>query len=568
MLRLLCCALLFAPSTLAQESQAPLTSGRPAPPEQTCFDVKHYFLDVKVQPETKSIEGSVLVQAELLAATDAVILDLHEALTVASVGLDVARGPNDVARYPAPFEHREGEIHIEVGALFETHGIEPGDVFVLSVDYGGAPRVAPRAPWDGGFQWERTPSGAHWIATSNQMQGADLWWPCKDQPDDEPDTMSLRIHVPEGLTAVSNGRFIDSTTKDGWSTYQWFVTTPINTYGVALNIAPYEVIEREIESTAGDTFLASYWVLPENVEKGKVLFEDFVRQIRWHEETFGPYPFRADKAGLVETPHLGMEHQSVTAYGNEYRGNPWGEDQGFDFLLHHEFAHEYWANLVTCRNWKDFWIHESFGTYAQALYCESLNGAEGYRKRMLEIRRGHRNRAPIAPREPMSTADVYFGATGGDIYNKGAWVLHTLRWVVGDEDFFVALRRMAYPDPTLEGTTDGSACRFSDTEEIRAIAETHTKQDLKWFFELYLRQPAIPKLEQTMEGGVLTLRWVVPEGLSCPMPLEVEIDGERTRLAMKDGSGNIDVPEGASVVIDPDGWILKEEERAGRRRER
>ena len=568
MLRLLCCALLIAPSTLAQESQAPLTSGRPAPPEQTCYDVLHYDLHVKVLPETQSIEGTVIVEATLLSKTDALAFDLHEALEVKSVALLVTRGTDEVLTVPAPFEHAAGEIRVDVGALPKAHRIAAGDSVSVKIDYAGVPRVAPRAPWDGGFQWERTPSGAHWIATSNQMQGADLWWPCKDQPDDEPDTMRIRVTVPEGLTAVSNGRFVDVETEDGWSTHQWLVTTPINVYGVALNIAPYEVIEREIESTTGETFLASYWVLPENLEKGKELFEDFVRQIRWHEETFGPYPFRADKAGLVETPHLGMEHQSVTAYGNEYRGNPWGEDQGFDFLLHHEFAHEYWANLVTCRNWKDFWIHESFGTYAQALYCEALNGAEGYRKRMREIRRGHRNRAPIAPREPMSTADVYFGATGGDIYNKGAWVLHTLRWVVGDEAFFVALRRMAYPDPALEATTDGSACRFSDTEEIRAIAEEHTGQDLEWFFELYLRQPAIPKLEQTTEDGVLTLRWIVPEGLTCPLPLEVEVAGERTRLAMEDGTGTIEVPEGAEVVIDPDGWILKEEERIGRRRGR
>jgi len=564
MLRLVLCLLLASPA-VSQEQARPLTSGRPMPPEQACYDVTLYNLSVKVLPETKSIEGSVVVEAKLLSKTDALILDLHEALKVESVELLFVQGIDEIDRVPAPFAHENGEIRIEVGELFQSNAVAPGDDISVRVVYGGAPRIAPRAPWDGGFQWETTPSGAHWIATSNQMQGADLWWPCKDQPDDEPEGMTISVTVPKGLTAVSNGRATGVVHEGDWSTWGWRVTTPINTYGVALNIAPYEVIEREIESTAGDTFLASYWVLPENVEKGKVLFEDFVRQIRWHEETFGPYPFRADKAGLVETPHLGMEHQSVTAYGNEYRGNPWGEDQGFDFLLHHEFAHEYWANLVTCRNWKDFWIHESFGTYAQALYCESLNGPDGYRKRMREIRRGHRNRAPIAPRQPMSTSDVYFGATGGDIYNKGAWVLHTLRWVVGDEDFFVALRRMAYPDPALEATTDGSACRFSDTEEIRAIAEKHTKQDLSWFFELYLRQPAIPELEQTTKDGVLTLRWVVPEGLSCPMPLEVEVDGERTRLAMKDGTGTIDVPEGATVVIDPDGWILKEEARMGRR---
>jgi len=542
-----------------------LTSGRPAPPEQTCYDVLHYDLSLKVMPEEQSIDGSLSARARLLEKTKELVLDLHDDLEVRAVSLaGAAEAPE--AMLSADFVHENGEVRVKVGKLFSKLEVTPGGEFTVSVTYGGKPRVAPRPPWDGGFQWSKTPSGEHWIATSNQMQGADLWWPCKDQPDDEADSMRIRASVPQGLVCASNGRLHDVTNEDGWTTYDWRVSTPINTYGVALNIAPYEKISQEVESIHGDKYTITYWVLPENLEQGRVLFADILEQMRWFESVYGPYPFRGDKYGVVETPHLGMEHQSIIAYGNKYRGNPWGSDQGFDFLHHHEVAHEWWANLVTCRNWNDFWIHEGFGTYAQSLYCEHKNGAEGYQRRMKEIRRGIRNRAPVAPREPMSTADVYFGATGGDIYNKGAWVLHTLRWLVGDEHFFVALRRMAYPDPALEKTTDGSACRFSDTDELLAIAEEHTGRELDWFFELYLRQPALPELEEKLSGGTLRLEWKTPDDLPFPMPVEVSLDGELHRVEMKKGKGLLKTNGAEEVVVDPNAWLLKKEDKAMRRR--
>jgi aminopeptidase N len=548
-------ALALACLTSAQEDTSH-TSGRPVPPEQACFDVRRYELDVEVLPETQAIRASLRMDARLLSPTHSLILDLDGALSVDSVVLLEPHIVDDPL--PLHFSHEGGELRI--GAGEELSALPAGGEFALRVDYHGVPRVAPRAPWDGGFQWERTPSGAHWIATSNQMQGADLWWPCKDQPDDEPEGFTLRITVPEGLVCASNGTLRGVTTSAGRSTFEWEVTTPINAYGIALNIAPYETITAQYESTAGETFPVTYWVLPENREQGEVLFQDLLRQLRWFEETFGPYPFRADKCGLVETPHLGMEHQSITAYGNGYRGNPWGADQGFDFLMHHELAHEWWANLVTCRNWNDFWIHESFGTYAQSLYTEALNGPEAYRQRMGELRGGILNRGPVAPREPLSSAEVYFGATGGDIYNKGAWVLHTLRWLVGDEDFFRAVRRMAYPDPALERTTDGSACRFSDTAEILAIAERETGRELDWFFEVYLRQPALPRLVSELEGDELRLAWLLPGGLEFPMPVQLEIDGERRRIELPGGEAVVDVSGAVIIELDPDSWLLMSEE--------
>jgi aminopeptidase N len=544
--------LVLAAPVLAQSEE--LTSGRPQPPEQACYDVEHYGLDVRVDPARETIEGSVSMLATLLAETDALVVDLDDRLEVKGVTL----GPvGDDAGVPVEFRHENGEIRVETGEPGEA--LAPGERFVLRVEYGGSPRVAPNPPWEGGIQWEETPSGAPWIATSNQMQGADLWWPCKDQPDDEPEGMSISVTVPAPLVCASNGRLVAvEEEEEGWLTYRWSVTTPINVYGVALNIGPYVTISRDYESVAGDVFPVTYWVLPENLEKGKVLFEDILRQVRFFEETFGPYPFRADKYGVVETPHLGMEHQSIIAYGNEYSGNPWGQQRGFDFLHHHEMAHEWWANLVTCRNWKDFWIHEGFATYAQALYVEELHGAEAYRETLVDYRSTLKNEGPVAPREASSTADIYFGPSGGDIYYKGSWILHTLRWVVGDETFFPALRRMAYPDPALEKTTDGSACRFTDTEEIRAIAEEVTGVELGWFFEVYLRQPELPTLEVNLDEGELRLEWKVPNGLPFPMPVEVEVDGELRRVEMEDGRAAVPVGGAGDVRVDPRNRVLME----------
>ena len=533
------------------------TSGRPLPPGQACYDVTHYDLALKVDPETESIEGRMRMEATLLEGTSEVVLDLHDRLTVRSVSVEGR---------DAQFVHEAGEIRIQpVKALDDV-----GSTIEVVVEYGGKPRVAPRPPWDGGFTWTETKAGAPWIATSCQGQGADLWWPCKDQPGDEPETMAITVTVPEGLVAACNGKLLGvDEAEDGWSRYRWFVSMPISTYSVALNIAPYRTIERTHTSIAGEEFPVIYYVLPENYDKGLVLMEDILKQMVFMEDTFGPYPFRADKYGVAETPHLGMEHQSIIAYGNRYSGNPWGSEHGFDFLHMHEFAHEWWANLVTARNWKDFWIHESFGTYSEALYVEHVSGFEGYKLQMSEKRGRMLNAAPIAPREDRSTNEMYFSddnpnAPGIDIYNKGSWVLHTLRWLVGDERFFEFLRRMAYPTPEMEAITDGGQCRFSTTDEVIEIAERVTGQELDWFFALYVRQPHLPRLEVARGADGLELAWDVPEGLEFPMPVQVRIGDELLRVEMPGGKARVAVPQGADVEVDPHAWLLRVREGTGR----
>ena len=559
---MLAIALLTLAPTQA-EPERELTSGRPIPPEQSCYDVEAYYLAIRVDPEARAIEGSVGIKGRMLRASDEIVLDLDSRLRVSRV-LDQSSGWNEgpTDGREMVFEHRDGELHLR-GPRFR----KVDEVFSLRVFYGGRPREAPRPPWDGGFVWSKTPGGQPWIATANQMQGGDLWWPCKDQPDDEANHVFIQVSVPRPLVVASNGHLAGvqedfdvgaMELRPGWRNYQWVVSTPINTYGIALNIAPYETITRDYTSVAGDTFPVTYWVLPENVEKGKVLFEDILRQMAQLEQLYGPYPFRADKYGVAETPHLGMEHQTIIAYGNDYKMDRWGEDRGYDELHLHEFAHEWWANLVTCANWNDFWIHEGFASYTQALYAERIGGQKAYFTEMHEQLRMD-NRAAVAPREKKSTAEMYFGdrpgSPGGDVYYKGSWILHSLRWLLTDEDFFPALRLMAYPDPALEKTTDGSACRFATTDELRRIAEASSGVDLRWFFEVYLRQPALPELSARQEGDTLLLAWRSPTGEPFPMPVEVELDGEFVRVPCPDGQGRLALG-GRPWRVDPRDRVL------------
>lgn len=543
----------LAAAALAQDPK--LDSGLPLPPEQACYDVLSYDLALKVDPDKKSIEGTLGLRARMLQASASILLDLDDRLTVASVTRD---------GQPLDFTREPGRIRLRGLKEFA----QPGEVFACTVAYGGVPREAVRPPWDGGFTWSQTAAGLPWIATSCQGEGADLWWPSKDQPDDEPDFMDIRITVPAPLICASNGRLVATEAAGkGWRTFHWHVSTPINNYSVALNIAPYKTIEGKMKSVAGETFPLIYYVLPENYEKGKKLFKEIEQDLAFFESVFGPYPFRIDKYGVAETPHLGMEHQSITAYGNNYQGNPWGADQGFDFLLHHEMAHEWWALLVTAKNWNDFWIHEGIGTYAQALYAERLKGPEAYRQVMAEQRRGLGNRGPVAPREPHTSQEMYFtsmwkDSPAGDIYNKGSWIMHSLRYLLGDEDFFRVLRRFAYPDPAMEKVTDGRQCRFATTDELLAIAQKETKRDLAWFWELYLRQPALPELMSEVKDGSLHLAWRTPKQLPFPMPVDVKIRDKITRVEMPDGTAVVPLRGARDYEIDPLHWLLRTEEAA------
>ncbi len=535
----------------------PYDSGGRIDPEAAVYDVHYYHLALTVDPRDSTISGQVTLHATVVAPTGRIAFDLDTLLTVEWVGRVGAD-----ADHRLPIERCGGRVRVMLPWTWQ-----PGESLAIRIAYGGRPRVAPRPPWDGGFTWARTPSGAPWIATSNQMIGADVWWPNKDHVSDKPDSMAIAVTVPEPLVVATNGRLVAVEPADaGWQTWRWFVSTPISAYNVALNIAPYRTIRQRFESITGEEFLVAFYVLPEDEERGRAFFPEIVEHLRWYERRIGPYPFRADKYGVAQTPHLGMEHQSIIAYGANFdnRSMTGGTDWGFDALHHHELAHEWWGNLLTNADWKDMWIHEGFGTYMQVLWMEDTQGMSRAREYLRSFRRTIGNRFPMAPAESQSAQDIY---RGHDIYFKGAWVLHTLRWLIGDDAFFRAVRRMAYPDSVLARTAGGRAVRFVTSRDFIAIAEAESGRDLGWFFEVYLRRAELPRLDVTSDGARVTLSWASPTDEPFPMPVEVRVGDEVRRVEVPDGTAEISLPGGTAVDIDPNGWVLRAQaDRPGRRR--
>lgn len=541
---MICSPVLIAQNSVVYESGGVLT------PEQAAYDVHYYHLDLKADPSDSTVSGSVQIHFDAVHPSNVIELALDPRMSVESV-----KWGDDFGQ-PLRFSHGEDGKRLMV-RFPET--LQAGRQAAVEVRYGGKPRVAENPPWDGGMVWDHTPSGDPWVGVATQTNGAWIWWPNKDHPSDKADSVSINLTMPDDLVVASNGRSRGETDYgNGWKTSHWFVSTPINTYNITLNAAPYETIEDTYTSTAGDEIEMTFWILPEYREQGEWLFPQFAEQMRFLEEIVGPYPFRADKYGVAHAPYLGMEHQTLIAYGANFENdNLFGQNAGYDDLHQHELAHEWWGNLVSAWDWRDFWIHEGIGTYMQPLYAEHLGGEESYREMMEFLRAQIVSQSEVAPRQTKSSLEISGGGRGGDVYYKGAWFMHTLRYYLGDDEFFNILRRFAYPDPELEKTTDGSPVRFATTDDLLHLAEEISGRDLEWLFELYLRQPNLPRLNESYSGDSLKLEWVVPDGMDFPMPVEVEVDGERQVVEMKNGSGEISVSGTNDVVVDPDHWILR-----------
>ena len=551
-MRLALASLLLAAAAGAQ----PNDSGRPLDPEQAAFDATYYALALAIDPAARTIGGTLTMEARVVQPTAAVLLDLDAPLAVASVE-EVAylAGSGDEVALPRAFEREGGRLRIRLGRT-----AQPGEGLRLRIAYGGTPREAPRPPWDGGVTWAETEDGTPWVAVSCQIQGADLWWPVKDHPSDEADSVRVALTVPAELRAISNGVWEGRTDNgDGTATERWFVSTPINNYGVSFGVGPYETVEAEYVSPLGYTATVPFYVLPERADDARRQLPSLLRDLDFLERTFGPYAWRGDGYKILHTPYLGMEHQTLVAYGSTFQDNAFG----FDWLHFHELAHEWWANLGTAPDWRDFWIHESFANYAEALRAEDVAAAEGpeaadaaYLAYLARTRR-HNNVIALAPRETRTTQQLYALPGGGsnlDIYHKGGWVLHSLRYLLDDDPaFFAAMRSVLYPSEAHEAVTDGRQARFVSTDDVLAAFSRAAGRDLAGVFEVYLRQPDVPRLRAERSGDTLALEWVVPEAAGdavFDMPVPVVVNGEARRVAMPSGVGRTPVPVGADWNVD------------------
>lgn len=527
----------------------PTETGGPLRLEHAAYDVLSYDVAINVDVAKKAISGTTVMSAKIVVPTNSIIVDLDSIYTIHSVFTNI-----DDTQTPLRYTFKDGKIRIYFPLTKQA-----GDTFETIITYSGTPRVAPNPPWVGGFMWSKTPSGADWVSIAIQNDGADVLFPVKDHPSDKADIATMRVTVPDPLVAVGPGKLTDTRKNtNGTSTYTWRMTNPIPNYSILFDAAPYRLIKDSVKSITGEMIPIEFYILPESYDNGAKLIEETKKYNAFYEKYIGPFPFRSQKLGIVETPHLGMEHSTHLAYGNKFRYN----EHGFDWLQLHEFGHEWWANLVTASDWRDFWIHEGFQSYMDTLYLEHLGKKDLYFAEMKNRASRTRNMQPVAPRDEKFSYEVYlqepdFVKSDGDIYGKGAVVLHTLRYLIGDDAFFRSLRRMAYPTKEMEIMTDGRQTRLVNTDDFLTIAEKESGQKLDWFFEVYLRQPKLPKLVTETTGNTLTLSWESPNGIPFPMPVEVEVDGEIKKIEIKSGKANLNF-NGTAPVIDPKGWILKE----------
>ncbi len=548
--------LLLAASATALLAAAPLPKkGEPAitaqtqrsggvlTAEQTALTFDSADLAFEVLPETESLNGVATLVFTAKAPISRLPIDLDRNLPVSAITID------GVPLAPSAWTNPEGRLTITL-----PKPVAAGGKVTAKITYGGTPHVAVKAPWDDGMVWSKTPDGRAWFATTAEGYGCDLFWPCLDFPTGEPALVTLHITVPKGLKAPSNGVLLGvDTLADGRTTWNWRAKHP-NTYGIALNVGPYEEISGTYKSRYGNSIPMHYWYLPGEKAQAETLFAEFAPTLDFFESMIGPYPFGDEKLGVVETPHKGMEHQTINAYGNEYAKAP----EGFDWLFQHEFAHEWFGNQLTAANWDDYWLHEGYGTYMQPLYGQWREGRARYAAMMQGERTSIMNLKPITQQRITTEEEVYEldkGGAGQDIYYKGSWMLHTLRALIGDKAFFDVTRLAVYgrADPKPGNFKP----RFGSTKEYEALVRKVTGKDYGWFFDVYLRQAALPELVETRTGTMLTLAWRVPGNGAFPLPVEVQVNGRTRTVPMIGGKASLSVPAGAHVVIDPDALVLR-----------
>lgn len=515
-----------------QESYSRLDSLRGSiTEEREWWDLNYYHLDISVDPGQKFISGSVLIQYTVLSSANSMQIDLQEPMSIIRVEQDGKK---------LSFS-RFGPVY----SIQMNKNQEKGKIEELIIYYEGYPREARNAPWDGGISWKKDKNNNPFIASSCQGIGASIWWPCKDHMYDEVDSMLISVEVPENLIDVSNGRLrgVDENVESKTKTFHWFVSNPINNYGVNINIGDYVHWQEKYEGEKGNLDL-DFWVLSYNEEAAKIQFKQAAKTIEAFEYWFGPYPFYEDSYKLVEAPYLGMEHQSSVTYGNKYKNGYLGMDRSgtgwgleFDYVIIHESGHEWFANNITYNDIADMWIHESFTCYSESLYLEYWFGKEAGEEYNRGLRRG------IANKENMiGPYDV--NVEGSDLYNKGANVLGMLRQIINDDEKW----RMI-----LRGLNEEFYHQTVNTEQIENYISEKAGMDFSSIFDQYLRDTRIPILEYYFVNEKLILRWLnVVDDFT--MPVDIYLGEELIRLVPKSRWASFSTNE-TSLTVHPNFYI-------------
>lgn len=509
--------------------------------ERTCFDVLHYGLDITVNPDEKYISGSNSIRFKVVENTKRIQLDLFENMKVDSIFL-----LKDTFYFPFEEAKNDKKIKLEYEREYDAvfidfpEQLDEGIEYQIAFHYSGKPKEAKNAPWDGGFVWKKDSNGKPFAGVAVQGTGASLWYPCKDSQSDEPDGGAMiLIKVPDDLVAVSNGNYLtDQKWKDNYRQWIWEVKNPINNYNITLNIGDYVYFSDKLNDLDID-----YWVLRENEEKAKKHFEDDVKpMLECFQEKFGAYPFMEDGYKLVETPYLGMEHQSAIAYGNKYKKGYLGNDISgsgvgmlFDFIIIHETGHEWFGNSITSKDIADMWIHESFTTYSEAVYVECRWGYEKAIEYINGQSRMVENRKPI-----VGQFGVNFKPKSSDMYYKGALMLNTIRHIIDDDEKWWKL---------ILDYSNHFKHQIIEAKDVIDFFTNESGINLKPVFEQYLYYPNLPELQIRPVKNGFNYTWKT-DVKNFEMPVEITLNGKEVRLKPTNKPQFYKLKKGKETLID------------------
>lgn len=462
------------------------------------WDVKKYELSVEADFASQSVAGQNRIIFEITkdVVNPVFQIDLQQPMTYKIVDSSTKLCTS----------RREGDfIFVETNKSYKK-----GEVHSFTFEFSGNPVVAKNAPWDGGWVFKKDESGNPFVSVAQEGIGTSVWLPVKDIWSDEPDNgILMKIITPRDLTGVGNGRLISQTTEKNKNIFVWEVKNPINAYSIVPSIGKYVNFKETYNGEKGQLDL-DYWVLDYNLDKAKKQFQQVKPMMQAFEYWFGPYPFYEDSYKLVETPYLGMEHQSNVAYGNRFENGYLGRDLSgtgvglnWDFIIIHETGHEWFANNITAKDQADMWVHEGFTSYSETLFTEKYMDKASGENYVQGIRGNIENDIPIIGKYGVRNEG------SGDMYYKGANMLHTIRQVINDDEKFRQILRGLNKDFGLQTVT---------TKQVEDYITTKSGIDFSTVFDQYLRTTKIPALEYSQNGKTLTFRYInAVKGLKLPI---------------------------------------------------
>ncbi len=498
---------------------------------QKGIDILHYDLHFDLYPENKWFMATAEITGTVsLFPVSSIDLNFYDNFDINEVKLN----------------GKETDYYLEERLFSIPIDSEIGDTFVVKISYEGTPKRVGLA----GFVFGKR-DGIPLVYTLSEPNYASSWFPCNDLPVDKT-LLDMKITNDTSMVSVSNGILVNEEINGSRKTYHWKTLYPISTYLIALYSSDYETFgEQYISQDGKDTMTIDYYVLPDKVEDAKVDFSEHIQILNFFANTFGEYPFIKEKYGVAEFLWTAgaMENQTISGVSSSLIG---GKNLFLDFYVH-ELAHHWWGNSIGPKSWKDIWLNEGFSSYSEALYFEYRGGSGALQSTMRDKFSINFGGTLVEPGAFLFTRTIY---------DKGAWVLHMLRWEVGDSVFFKILREYYHQHKYSNAST----------EDFIQICENVSERDLQKFFNQWLNSEGGIELEYEISfqkedkfiNTVLEIEQVQDGYMYYEFPLELLFqfaneDSESHIVHINSQSTEFSInlkSQPLSIVLDPNGWLL------------